>query len=284
MKPFLGIDLTQDKSNTQLNGDCFIAAKPSLALTQALEASMEKADATENKTKLPLALRIIQYACGIVAVLLFGGVLRSLSEVSLTEAYGNASVLFWIMGGCFVVWLALWLAAKLKERSVLQTEETAHLESNLESISKSIYTELRVPEEARFVDVLSFLYKEKNGEIKVAEKGMQFSRYFNPEFKIFLEGDRLCLVNLEAKYAFPLSSLRAIRTVNKGIQIPTWNKNEAHNKGRYAKYKMSVDNYGCLHTKPYYILELEYEGESWGIWLPCYELPVFEAHTGLKAQ
>ena len=30
-------------------------------------------------------------------------------------------------------------------------------------------------------------------------------------------------------------------------------------------------------------LELEHEGETWGIYFPCYELPVFEELTGLKA-
>jgi len=37
MKPFLGIDLTTNKKNDQLNGNDFLAAKPSLALSQALE-------------------------------------------------------------------------------------------------------------------------------------------------------------------------------------------------------------------------------------------------------
>lgn len=32
----------------------------------------------------------------------------------------------------------------------------------------------------------------------------------------------------------------------------------------------------------YYILELEYGQETWGLWFPCYELSAFEALTGLK--
>ena len=36
MKPFLGIDLTQNKKNSEINGEEFLAAKPSPALAQTL--------------------------------------------------------------------------------------------------------------------------------------------------------------------------------------------------------------------------------------------------------
>ena len=39
MKPFLGVDLTTDKKNEQVNGNEFLVAKPSNTLVQSFERS-----------------------------------------------------------------------------------------------------------------------------------------------------------------------------------------------------------------------------------------------------
>ncbi len=49
MKPFLGIDLTTDKKNEQMNGEEFVIAKPALSLTQSLESSSENVEETIEK-------------------------------------------------------------------------------------------------------------------------------------------------------------------------------------------------------------------------------------------
>ena len=51
--------------------------------------------------------------------------------------------------------------------------------SHVDSGADAIYKDLQVPVEAKEVDLLMFFYKEKNGEIKVCEKGMQIAQYFN---------------------------------------------------------------------------------------------------------
>ena len=53
MKPFLGIDLTTNKKNEQINGEEFVIAKPALSLTQSLESSSENVAETIEKSKLP---------------------------------------------------------------------------------------------------------------------------------------------------------------------------------------------------------------------------------------
>ena len=47
---------------------------------------------------------------------------------------------------------------------------------------------------------------------------------------------------------------------------------------------MTVNNMGNVFFKPYYILEIEHNDEIFGIYFPCYELPIFEKLTGLTAQ
>lgn len=275
MKPFLGIDLTTDKNNEQFNGTEFLVQAPSVALVNALESSCEKAEKTIETAKLPLLFRIMQFICGIAALLIVCGILKA--DISLAEGYHNAPWLYWIAGICAAVWLVLWLWSKQKEKTVLEAEESEQAFSHLEGTASAIYKVLSVPDNAKDIDVLSFFYKMKNGEIVPVEKS--FFTHINPEFKIFSDEENLYLANLEGKYAFPLSSIVKIHTIKKHIRISGWNKEEKFNKGIYKQYKLSEDNYGSIHCKQYHILEINYQGASCGIYFPCYELPVFEECT-----
>ena len=274
MKPFLGIDLTTDRKNDQYNGNAFLVQKPSSALSKSLELSTEKAEKTIEQSKLPRLLRIIQCICGIAAFLITCGILRA--GVSFTEGYHNAPWLYWTAGICAVVWLILWLLSKQKAKTVLETEESEQTFSHLEGVSAAIYAELAVPANAKDIDILSFCYKVKDDKVKVVEKGIQFSQYSNPEFKIFADEENLYLANLEGKYAFPFSSIVKIHTVKKRISIAHWNKEEKFNEGIYKPYKLTQDNYGVIHCKQYHILELNHQGESYGIYFPSYELRTLE--------
>ena len=277
MKPFLGIDLTLNKKNDQFNGNEFLVQKPSSALSESLEASTDKAEKTIEKSKLPLPFRIVKSMCGIVALLIAGGILKA--DVSLAEGYNNAPWLFWTAGICVLLWLILWLCSNRKAKSVLDTDESTQTFSHLDGVAHAVYSELAVPDDAKDIDILSFFYKIKDGEIKVQEKGMQVFQYFNPEFKIFTDEENLYLANLEGKYAFPLSSIVKLHTVEKHIRIAGWNKEEPCDKGIYKQYKLTTDNYGCIHCKQYYILEINHQGESCGIYFPSYELPTLEECT-----
>jgi len=274
MKPFLGIDLTANKKNEQRNGIGFLSAKPSLALSQALEQSYKNVDATVEQAKLPKIFRSIQFICGITAALLASGMLKA--DVSLTEGYQNAPGIYWAFGVCLLIWIVLKVLSIQKEKNVLSEDENTQVFSHWESTTEAVYAELSVPADAKEVDILSFYYKEKNGTIKVCEKGLQVAQYFNPVFKIFSDTESLCLANLDGKYAFPRSSIMGIRTVKKHIRIAGWNKEVQYNKGMYKQYKLTIDNYGCIHCKSYHILELNLNGEIWGIYFPSYELPVIE--------
>lgn len=282
MKPFLGIDLTTDKKNEQLNGGNFMTHKPSLALSDSLKSSTEQADTTIKRSKLPQPFRILQYISGIIALLFIGGILKA--DISLAEGYRNAPWVYWGAGICAVVWFLLWVWSKLKSKTVLGTEESTRTFSNLEGISNAIYTELAVPADAKEVDILSFFYKVKEGKIKVCEKGLQMAPYLNPAYRIFADSENLYLANLEGKYTLPLSSVVSLHTIKKHIRIIRWNKEASCQEGCYKQYKITTDQYGCVHCRHYHILEINHHGEKYGVYIPCYELPVFEELTGLKAQ
>lgn len=287
MKPFIGINITENKENEEFNGGEFIVKTVSQSGQQMLENAQENTVDLIEKTKLPLPLRIIQGACGIIGLLLFSAIFSALSEedaVSLAQAYQNAPWLFWITGVCLIIWVILKMLSKKKEKEILDTTEADNTKRTLDSIIQSVYSELDVPTDAETVDILGFTYKIKDGVPVAKEIGLNSTAFVNVEFKAFIENTNLILADLENKYAFPLSELKSINVVKKNIVIPDWNKDTAPNKGKYKQYKLSTDRYGCVHIKSYYILEFVHNNEDWGIYIPNYEISTFESLTGLTKE
>lgn len=286
MKPFLGIDITHDKKNEEENGKEFRITETSPAMVEAFENSGSKAMEMINAAKLPLPLRIIKDICGIGAMLIAFAIIRAFvgDDIGIAEAYGNAPVLFWVMGIAAILWLILKLLGDKKENAVAESEDVARLNSRINGVMDSIFAELDVPEYAYEVDVLSFAYKLKDGVPKVTDDGSGFAPYVNDAYKFFVDSENMYLADVYGKYAIPLDSLRTIREVSKKIRLLTWNKDEAPTEGAYKQYKLKTDEYDCVSVKPYYILEFEREGELWGIYFPCYELPAFTELTGLPVE
>ncbi len=285
MKPFFSIDWTKNNKNTERNGREFLAAEPSLLMSASLDNSAGEVNEVMEKSKLPLAIRIAQWVFGFIAITFAGGILDSLGEVSFAEGYKNAPALIWICGAAFVIWVMLTIIAYKKKKTVLESDESTMIISHLENNIGAAFEELSVPLDARDVDILWFYYKEKDGKIKLKGKALQLAAYFNnPIFKAFSDPDNLYLACTEGKYAFPKQDMLALRKVNKRINFSSWNKDVSFKDEEYKEYKLSCDNYGRIHCKYYGILEVKKDEETFGIYIPCYELPVIEDLTGLRAE
>ena len=284
MKPLFAIDLTTNKKNQQSNGKEFLVQTPSAAIAQSLAQSSKQVGDTIERSKLPLPLRIIEGVCGLLGFVFLFSLMRALTETPFEQAYENAPWAFWLCGALLVMFGILKFISKQKSKSVLETDESAHAMTNLESMCDAVFTELSVPANARDTDILSFFYKIKDGNIKVSERGLQMAQFFNPVYKVYADAENLYLADLSGKYAIPRASMIAIRTVKKRISIAGWNKVEQFNKGIYKQFKLTVNNYGNIFCKCYHILEFNCHGQVYGLYIPCYELPVFEALTGLKAE
>lgn len=279
IKPLFCIDITSDKKNTILNGSEFITCTVSQQKIEEYDNKLENLNQTVEKSKLPLWLRIIKFLCGWFSMI----ILISCIGADFKTAWKNASELIIIGIFCGILWIILHVVSKSKEKKVLKKENA---ESQLEGINQdflSIQDELNVPKDAVWIDTLSFKYKLKNGEIRPCTTGMQMTVYFNACVKIYTTPDELHIVDLENVYSFPKSEIKSIITVNKRISVPTWNKEENPTKGKFKQYKITLNNLGHIFFKPYYILEIEKDGERFGIYFPCYELDVVENLTGLKA-
>lgn len=279
MKPFLGINLTTDKNNTQTNGDELIVARPSLAMSQTLEDATQTAINVIKKAGLPLPLRIVQWVCGAAALLIAAGILKS---GSISEGYKNAPVLYWVAGACALVWGTLMIAGKVKAKKVTSADQNQYAISKFTGTVESVFYELGVPTEAKEIDLLSFYYKEKDGEIDICEKVMQLSNFFNKVYSVHKDSENLYFTNTEAKYAIPLSSVTGLKVIKKKARVNEWHKQEKYNEGSYKQFKLSADQFGCVHCHSYCILEANCNGTVWGVYFPSYEQPVIEELVGIK--
>ncbi len=285
MKPFLGIDVTKDKKNEVINGDEFIIERPSEWLTNSLENSSDNVDKVIENSKLPLSVRIVQWVLGAVGgfgLLLIFELVATEEDFTFKEIYQNVPWLIWLCVIFLIIWLILSIMSHKKHKSVFEADENEQVFDDYDNTCEAIFAEFNVPSNAKDIDVLSFFYKVKGEEIKVCEIGA--AQYINTVFKAYTDSENLYLVDIEGKYAFPLSKMKTIKSVKKTVSIMGWSKDEEYNEGEYKQYKLYEDKLGNIICKKYHILELELGGEIWGIYFPCYELPIFEQLTGLTAK
>ena len=283
MKVFLGVDMTDKKNPVASDVSVFKTKELSQISKEALQTSYDQMDDVQQKASLPKVLKIALYVFGLAFAICLVGLVRSMDDVSLATAYQNAPFIFWIGGVSGILCLCLYLYGRYRVKVVAQDEKTGHVLNRLGSAVDNAFDELGVPADASYFDVLCFRYVIKNGnaEFKDVISGCRAAIPF--EFKAYTNGQNLCLADPEQVLEIPLSCFEKITTTNKRIMLNTWNKTEPFKKGVYANYNIkSID--GNPAFKPYHVLHFCHNGEKWGIYFPCYELPVIEKLTGLVAE
>lgn len=281
MKPFYGIDRTTLKKNIFHEGDCFIAATVSDMTRQSYERALQSAAKELEATKLNPVLRGLKTVCSWITLIVFIGTIRALRNVTIAEAFENAPFIFWLMGGCGMVWLVLTILTNRKAKTVMAAEDFSQSTRRLEGEIDRVFRELQVPEDAKQVDVVQLTYRWKNGTVKISTTGSETTPYTNVSLRVFRREDVLCLADLENRYELPISAMRRLKMVKKPLVIQGWNKEEKLNDPFYKPYKLTMDNYERVHTKSYGLLELNHDGVDWALWLPPYELNYISALTGL---
>jgi hypothetical protein len=219
--------------------------------------------------------------CSWITLIVFIGTIRALGNVTIAEAFENAPGIFWIMGGCGIVWLVLTILTNRKAKAVMAGEDFSMSTRRLEGEIDRVFRELQVPEDAKEVDVVQLTYRWKNGTVKISTTGSETTPYTNVSLRVFRREDVLCLADLENRYELPIAAMRRLKMVKKPLVIQGWNKEEKLNDPFYKPYKLTMDNYERVHTKSYGLLELNHDGVDWALWLPPYELNYISALTGL---
>ena len=289
MKPFLGINISENDKNDLMNGEEFVFTKASDDKRAALEEASAEAEHYRNLARLPLAVRIVNYALGFAAALIvlsiFSAFRDSEGGLTLSEAYRNAPYLFWIAGISALAFVVISIASELRKRRILGSEEARAAIIRANMASEAARAELNLPVSTPMVDVLTFKYKiGKEGKISPKIPALASSPYFALEMFAFTENGELRLADYEQVWSFPLDELTGITRVNKSIVIPNRGKEIIKQyKDTPTDFRMSNDDNG-LTVKPYYVLNVNHLGEEYGIYFPCYSLPAIKELTELSPE
>lgn len=278
-KPLFCIDVTSDKHNETVNGSEFITRSASVQKAREYSNKQDGLQETVKKSQLPWWLEIIKALCAFLFLAVLSGMIQA---GSFQIAMKNAPILVicGFLGG--IAWIVLHFYSKMKKQKVLAEE---NVEEQIEAMDEDLdvlYKEMEVPEDAKDIDILCFQYTVKDGNLRPHTAILQPTPYTAIELKIYADSDQIHLADVENVYSFKKEEIKEIVCVNKRISIPSWHKDEPPTKGAFKPYKMTVNN-GMVYLKPYYILTVERNGHSFGIYFPCYELPSFEQLTGLSA-
>ena len=281
MKPVFGIDITENKNNESMHAEKFVGAHVSEKQAAALDAARTEAEETLKRARLPMLLNIAKLSglvLGGIATLSF---LNVTSNLGFKAAFTHSPLMFFagIIG--IAAFIIISIIGVMRENRILEGGDATALAGKIRGITEKIHAELGVPKDAKNVDVLLFKYKENSGEITPKADPLSLTPYINFECKAFAKDGTLSLADLEQRYDFPQIDMRGIHTVNKRISVPTWNKPQHHTSEKYKKYNLTKNNMDCIFFKPYYILELVLDGESYGIYFPSYEIDTFKSLTDI---
>ena len=133
------------------------------------------------------------------------------------------------------------------------------------------------------MDVLVFNYKTKDGEIIPVSPMMMPSIFMNFECKAYTDGDNICLADSDSVYSFAKSEIKTLRKVDSKATVYSWNKQESPTDPKYASYGLILNKLGMATTTCYYILEVERDGKTFGLYVPGYEADILREVFGFES-
>ncbi len=271
MKPFMGIDLTVNRKNTQRNGTEFLIQKVSSTTLENLKKVDSSLETNVKKQLTPIWLLLTQFALFMLAML---GLAYILGRSSLSQGYRNIIFLVPI--------LAIWWYTKRKEKRSENGLQEAYHTAASESIEPlfNMLSELEVPDHAVLVEILTFSYK-KRGSVSVAKEIIPRD-ITNPAAWAFTDDRYLYLANSDGKFAFPLAQMTAIYPIHKKVNLFVPQVKRNLRRDELEATQELVQPVAYTTEKMYYVLAFMHNGEQWGIYFPSYELNAFQSLTGLS--
>jgi len=159
------------------------------------------------------------------------------------------------------------IAAIMREEKA-QPQTNALLEQAM-SANEEAAKELRLPAQTLPTDVLTFMYKEKNGKTRI--RTSLFADYVLIETQVFFENGMLCISDFQDVYGIPVSEIVRIEQGKKRIMATGWNKMQEPTDKCFKQYRLSVNAYGTVFMKPY-IMTIKHGDEEFELFIPPYEM------------
>lgn len=277
MKNIFGINVTDDKENTEFDGNCFKARTVSEPISQQLESMYNIGGELKRKASAPLWLNIIEWIVIFIAIIITLGELKS--DVSIKQSWKNAPELIIIGVAAWIVYFLIRLYTSKKIKKVAQSEEFEDYSHDVDKLVDAAMRDLRIPSGAKSIDVISDKYKIKNDKIKQVNYHTYFS-HLNLDYFIYVSDGMLCLADFYTVYEIPLTSIASVKQSAKKAMFPAWHKDEDYNSKKYKEFKITMNSQGTYFA-PYFKVSINDAKGDFLLLIPNYDQPLFSELTGV---
>lgn len=250
------------KDARETDGSVFIIRSVDEKLKETLEQNSEEAERLEKKASLPMPLSVVR----IFAFFLFVIAAVSLIAAGTRGEPHNLPYVFALGGISGIIALALQIYKKIKEKK--HEPEANILLEKMEAAEINSREQLHIPDTAAPTDFLSFVYKKKEGKIKIQTS--LFADYVLVQTQAFFEDGKLCICDSNDVYGISVSEISGIAKRKKRIAAMGWNKMQAPTEKCFKKYGLTVNSYGVVYMKPY-AMTIRRDDEEFELLIPPYE-------------
>ncbi|MBR1393265.1 MAG: hypothetical protein IJ561_05460 [Ruminococcus sp.] len=281
MTNLFGLNVTDNKENTVLDGEVFCTDRISSGQEAEIGSFLEEEMKLEKQGSLPTFLSVIKGICLFVWVITLIGTLNALADgTSLSQGHKNAPVLDWVGIICFAVWLVLQIVSVLRRKKTKATPEYQQSSENGENLLQSIRETLGIPDDAQKIDVLAERYVMKDGKPK--RKAVGLTEFDNIPMFTYIKDGRLCLADTSSVWEIPLSSLRSMELIKKRASFPDWTKPEPYDSKTYKPYKITTNQFG--YFAKYYRVEIRDLRGDFYLLIPEYDGMTFSDIAKLRIE
>ena len=275
MKNVFGINA--EKENLKIEGYLFVERRLDGDLSKAQDRHQQKLDEYQKKAR-PKVLETLKNVCFYAFLLCLFLVVRFF----INEDKNEVAIIVTACIGVLLLLSSLLIIIYIKSvyKKIVESEDFKKtIEESKEIYEKSI-KELKIPDTAQEMDVLLFMYREKDG---VKKSVSPFFEFLNFNCHIFSEDDKVMIADTESVLAFYNNSFKSIEKIERKISVSGWNKEFGINEGKFKDYKLKVKN-GVIFMPYYYAVKLEYQFEKYEFFIPPYEFDTITKYIKISEE
>lgn len=269
-KILYGVNVTDDKTNVYGDEVDFISQRINNEQEKKIEECLNKVKNSNSNKTLDRRKGYSKRIFLIVWLFILAGIIAfSRQGDTLEEAILNAPWVFVLLTLAYFVWLIIYIKDRKKTKVPVKTDEFKQIEDEIDEIIEESFGIMEVPSDALKIDVLSFRYKIRNGEIKTVSSGM--SSFINLEKRFYVKGNELYIADWERIISLRMDSLKETVKVDAKVSIPMWNKTLPVTDEIFKPFNLKVNTLGYISFKDYYVLYFEQDQHTVELYIPEYD-------------
>lgn len=277
MKPIFCTDITVNKNNNEINGTNFITESISDEKREEMDARANELQSLINQAKAPGWMVTLRSVAGFASLIMAMNLFQVVMEKGFSALFAADQITGTLIClGAVAVWFYMDHQGKARVKKMESDPLLKKKNDELEIEIAMMMHEMGVPANAKPMDVLVFNYKEKDGEVTPISPMMMPSTFMNFECKAYVKDDEIRLADSDSVYSFKKSEIKMLRKVDSKITVYSWNKQEDPTDPKYSEYGVFTNKMGMASVAYYYVVEIERDGVTFGLYVPGYEAEILK--------